>query len=68
MTREKVLKQLNKTGGSPFSFETLTAQIEGDLFLPVQALNELRRTGGKYAMVTMCIGGGMGAAGIYKLI
>ena len=38
MTREKVLKQLNKTGGSPFSFETLTAQIEGDLFLPVQAL------------------------------
>ena len=45
MTREKVLKQLNKTGGSPFCFETLTAQIEGDLFLPVQALNELRRTG-----------------------
>lgn len=45
MTREKVLKQLNKTGGSPFSFEILTAQIEGDLFLPVQALNELRRTG-----------------------
>ena len=47
MTREKVLKQLNKTGGSPFSFETLTAQIEGDLFLPVQALNELRRAGFK---------------------
>lgn len=45
MTREKVLKQLNKTGGSPFSFETLTVQIEGDLFLPVQALNELRRAG-----------------------
>ena len=45
MTREKVLKQLNKTGGSPFCFETLTAQREGDLFLPVQALNELRRTG-----------------------
>ena len=42
MTREKVLKQLNKTGGSPFCFQTLTAQIEGDLFLPVQALNELR--------------------------
>ena len=45
MTREKVLKQLNKTGGSPFCFQTLTAQIEGDLFLPVQALNELRRAG-----------------------
>ena len=37
-------------------------------FLTIKALNELRRTGGKYAMVTMCIGGGMGAAGIYKLI
>lgn len=47
MTREKVLKQLNKTGGSPFCFQTLTAQIEGDLFLPVQALNELRRAGFK---------------------
>ena len=37
-------------------------------FLTIKAMNELRRTGGKYAMVTMCIGGGMGAAGIYKLI
>lgn len=45
MTQEKVLKQLNKTGGSPFRFETLTARIRGDLFLPVQALNELRRAG-----------------------
>jgi len=31
-----------------------------------QAISELRRTGGKYAMVTMCIAGGMGAAGIFK--
>lgn len=45
MTREKVLKQLNKTGGTPFRFETLTAHITGDVFLPVQALNELRRAG-----------------------
>ena len=45
MTREKVLKQLNKTGGTPFGFGELTADITGDLFLPVQALNELRRTG-----------------------
>ena len=37
-------------------------------FLTIKALNELRRTGGKYAMVSMFIGGGMGAAGIYKLI
>lgn len=35
--------------------------------LTCKALNELRRTGGKYALVTMCIGGGMGAAGIYEM-
>jgi hypothetical protein len=26
----------------------------------------MRRTGGKYGMVTMCIGTGMGAAGIFR--
>jgi acetyl-CoA acyltransferase len=34
--------------------------------LTVQALNELRRRDGRYAMVTMCIGGGQGAAGIIE--
>ena len=34
--------------------------------LTVTALNELRRTGGKYALITMCIGGGQGAAGIIE--
>ncbi len=34
--------------------------------LSVQALHELRRRGGRYAMVTMCVGGGMGAAGIFE--
>jgi acetyl-CoA acyltransferase len=34
--------------------------------LTVQILHELRRRGGKYGMVTMCIGGGMGAAGIFE--
>jgi acetyl-CoA acyltransferase len=28
----------------------------------------MRRTGGKYGMVTMCIGTGMGAAGIYEIV
>src|SRR6266566_1652059 len=34
--------------------------------LTVKALYELRRTGGKYALVTMCIGGGQGIAAIYE--
>jgi len=34
--------------------------------LTVQAIHELKRRGGKYALVTMCIGGGMGAAGIFE--
>ena len=34
--------------------------------LTVQILNELERRGGRYGMVTMCVGGGMGAAGIFE--
>jgi len=34
--------------------------------LSTQALYELGRRGGRYAMVTMCVGGGMGAAGIFE--
>ncbi|GMA49485.1 acetyl-CoA acetyltransferase [Alicyclobacillus contaminans] len=36
--------------------------------LTVSILNELQRTGGRYGLVTMCIGGGMGAAGIVERI
>ena len=34
--------------------------------LTVKAINELHRTGGRYAIVTMCIGGGQGIAGIFE--
>jgi acetyl-CoA C-acetyltransferase len=34
--------------------------------LTIKALYELRRTGGKYALVSMCIGGGQGIAAIYQ--
>lgn len=34
--------------------------------LTATVLQELRRTGGRYGMVTMCVGGGMGAAGIFE--
>ena len=36
--------------------------------LVATALYELRRRGGRYAIVTMCIGGGMGAAGLLEVI
>jgi len=34
--------------------------------LTVKALHELQRIGGRYAMVTMCIGGGQGIAAIFE--
>jgi acetyl-CoA C-acetyltransferase len=34
--------------------------------LAVKALYELKRTGGRYALVTMCIGGGQGIAAIFE--
>jgi acetyl-CoA C-acetyltransferase len=34
--------------------------------LTVKALYELQRTGGRYALVTMCIGGGQGIAAIFE--
>lgn len=37
-------------------------------FLTGKALDYLRDNGGKYALVTMCIGGGMGAACIFEMI
>jgi acetyl-CoA acyltransferase len=36
--------------------------------LSVQLFNELRRRKKKYGMVTACVGGGQGVAGIYELI
>jgi len=35
-------------------------------FLATKAVYELHRTGGKYALVTMCIGGGQGIAAIFE--
>jgi acetyl-CoA acyltransferase len=36
--------------------------------LTATALRELARRNGRYALVTMCVGGGMGAAGIFERI
>ncbi len=34
--------------------------------LTVQIIHEMKRRGGRYGLVTMCIGGGMGAAGVFE--
>ncbi|NCA21179.1 MAG: acetyl-CoA C-acyltransferase, partial [Crocinitomicaceae bacterium] len=36
--------------------------------LSVQILNELRRRKQKYGVVTMCVGTGQGAAGVWELL
>ena len=34
--------------------------------LTIKAIYELQRTGGRYALVTMCIGGGQGIAAVFE--
>ena len=36
--------------------------------LAVKSLYELKRTGGRYALATMCIGGGQGIAAIFERV
>ena len=36
--------------------------------LTVKAIYELQRSGGRYALVTMCIGGGQGIAAIFERV
>jgi len=36
--------------------------------LSIQIMNELKRRGGKYGMVTACVGGGQGIAGIIEML
>jgi acetyl-CoA acyltransferase len=36
--------------------------------LSISLFNEMRRRGNKYGMVTACVGGGQGVAGIYELL
>lgn len=43
MSRERIEKQLRKTGNTEFDFSFLKAEIGEKVFLPMQSLNELRR-------------------------
>lgn len=43
LSKEKIEANIKKTGSTPFEFESLTIEMEEDIFLPVQSLNRLRR-------------------------
>ena len=45
LTKEKLQKQIEKTGNTPFIFEELQVVLEDGLFMSMQAINELRRFG-----------------------
>ena len=45
MTAEDFEKQLRKTGNTPFEFEELKILMDGEVFVPNGAINELRRNG-----------------------
>lgn len=43
LTREKVETCMRKTGNTPFIFAELSIEMDDNIFMPVQALNQLRR-------------------------
>ena len=45
VAKEDVEKQLNKTGNTDFMFSSLEIEMDGDIFIPLKSLNELRRQG-----------------------
>lgn len=45
VTEERLRRQMNKTGNTPFFFQQLRVNLEGFCFVPVQELNDLRRRG-----------------------
>ena len=57
--------KLNPNGGALALGHPLGAT---GAILTCKAISELERNGGKYGLITMCIGGGMGAAGIIEML
>lgn len=41
--KERIEKQMQKTGGTCFQFKHLEIQMDSDIFVPLQAVNEIRR-------------------------
>lgn len=59
------LNKVNVNGGAIALGHPLGAT---GAILTVKLMNELKRQNKKYGVVTMCIGGGMGAAGVFEIL
>jgi acetyl-CoA C-acetyltransferase len=59
------LKKVNPNGGAIALGHPIGAT--GSI-LTVKAIYELHRIGGRYALVTMCIGGGQGIAAVFERV
>ena len=57
------LKKVNPNGGAIALGHPIGCS---GAFLATKAIYELHRTGGRYALVTMCIGGGQGIAAVFE--
>jgi len=57
------LKKVNPNGGAIALGHPIGAT---GAILTVKAIYELQRTGGRYGLVTMCIGGGQGIAAVFE--
>ncbi len=62
---EMPLEKLNVNGGAIALGHPMGCT---GAYLTIKAINEGRRRKSQYVMVSMCIGGGMGAAAIFKLL
>jgi len=59
------LKKVNPNGGAIALGHPIGCS---GAFLATKAVYELHRTGGRYALVTMCIGGGQGIAAVFERV
>jgi acetyl-CoA C-acetyltransferase len=57
------MKKVNPNGGAIALGHPVGAS---GAVLAVKAIHELHRTGGRYALVTMCVGGGQGIAAVFE--
>lgn len=45
LSKEKIIDQLQKSGGTCFKISSVEVDMEHDIFMPISALNQLRREG-----------------------